>query len=212
VQRSEPLEGGRVLTSLEPISGSIINIPIGTMTATNLTLPEDTTPEEFVAVGVALSGIKDAAQWGIGAWLAHGENFMGENFSQYAEVLGISEVSKLQYIRIHLRIAPERRRAELSWSHHRAVAPLDPEDQSRFLQMAIDQNWSKGELEDAIRTELRGTLPPPPGNRRYVVEAVAEAAEKVYDSAVPSLADPGTYVVPEGPMQDLGNALGAAQE
>lgn len=201
------------MTDLQVVSSeSLIEIPRGRITLTSLTLPDDLTGEEFVTIGYQLSGVKDAMQWGIGDWLVHGENYFQEEFSQYSEALGISEVSRLQYIRISLRIAPERRRKELSWSHHRAVAPLEPEDQVRFLQKAIDQGWSKGELEDAIRSELRGTLPPPPGNRRYVVEAVAEAAERVWDAAAPSMSTPGTYVVPEGPMQDLGNALGEAHE
>lgn len=204
-----------LLAALEEIGSgaevSLIEIPRGSVTATSLTLPEDLTGEEFEIIGFQLSKVRDAMQWAIGDWLVHGENYFSDKFSQYAEALGISEVSKLQYIRIALRIAPERRRRELSWSHHRAVAPLEPEDQVRLLQMAIDRGWSKGELEDAIRTELRGTLPPPPGNRRYVVEAVAEAAERVWDAAAPNLSDPGTFVVPEGPMQDLGNALGESK-
>lgn len=184
----------------------------GMLTPIGLTLPDTITKEQFQQVGLALGSMRESLHWAIGDLIATAERLFGEDGYQLIESLGISEVSRLQYIRVALRIAQDRRRIELSWSHHRAVAPLEPEDQDRFLEEAIKNQWTKGDLEDAIKKELKGQLPPPPGRTGYVVEAVAEAAEKVWESAMPNLSDPDTYIVPQGPMQDLGHALGEREQ
>lgn len=180
----------------------------GSLSPVGLNLPDDITPERFEAVGYVLRNMGNSLHWAYGDYLSTAERLFGEEGYQYGEVLGLSEVSRMQYIRVALRVPEERRKAKLSWSHHRAVAPLEPEDQERWLDLAIISDWNKSQLEDAIKRELRGQLPPPPGRTGYVVEAVATAAEKVWESAAPNLSDPGTYIVPQGPMEELAYALG----
>lgn len=180
----------------------------GMLTPVGLTLPDTITQQQFAQIALALGSMRESLHWAIGDLIVTGEKLFGEESYQLFESLNISEVSRQQYIRVGLRIALERRRVELSWSHHRAVTPLEVEDQDRFLESAVANNWTKSELEDAIKKEFKGQLPPPPGKMGYIAEAVAEAAEKVWESAMPNLKDPDTYIVPQGPMKELGHALG----
>ena len=49
------------------------------------------------------------------------------------------------------RVEASRRRESLSYSHHAEVAYLDPEDQDKFLQLAIDEGLSVRKLREQIR-------------------------------------------------------------
>jgi hypothetical protein len=42
------------------------------------------------------------------------------------------------------------RNDNLSWDHHRAVAPLEPKDQSQFLLEAEQQQWSVKKLRAQV--------------------------------------------------------------
>jgi hypothetical protein len=57
-------------------------------------------------------------------------------------------------VALALRIEPERRREELSWSHHEAVAFMEADDQDRWLARAVDQRLTVASLTEAIAAEL----------------------------------------------------------
>jgi hypothetical protein len=88
--------------------------------------------------------------WLIGDALCWGENAFGEDFSQ-----AISEYSKqVQYNAMWVsRQIPISRRREVSWSHHFEVAGLEPKQQDKFLQAALDNRWSTRELRAAVQNK-----------------------------------------------------------
>jgi len=49
------------------------------------------------------------------------------------------------------RVPRSRRRKGLSWSHHRAVAALDPPEQKEWLKRAVDDSLSHHQLREALR-------------------------------------------------------------
>jgi len=72
------------------------------------------------------------------------------------------------------RVEMSRRRDNLTWSHHREVAALDPDDQDGWLDRAEAEGWSRNELRRAIKTpELLAT--PDPAAGAYSTRARAAA-------------------------------------
>lgn len=175
----------------------------GALTPVSLTLPATISQDEYEALGTMLGTYRESLHWAIGDWLAYGERRWGEESYQLSEALGISEASRLQYVRVATLIAPARRMRGLSWTHHRHVAHLEPETQTELLQKAVDNGWSKRDLGDAI-ADLKGREPKI--GRMVVIEAVAEAAERVWLAAE---RNGDSYRVPLGQMADLGRCLGA---
>lgn len=183
----------------------------GSLTRVGLKLPTYITPDEYEAVGTMLKHADQAIQWAIGDWIAHGEAQWGEESYQYIEALGISEASRSQHVRVATRIPMQRRRYELTWSHHRSVSHLEEEEQDSWLEQAVVNQWPKYELEFKIKeARTRGESPEPPG-RSYVVEAVLNAAEAVWDDRVvidDGSVNHGSYIITVSVMEDLGYALG----
>lgn len=182
----------------------------GSLTATGFNLPAEVSFDQYQAIGQLFGFAHEALKFAIGDWILQGEQIWGEEVYQAVESLGISVASRLQYTRVADRIPQERRVEGLTWSHHRAVLSLDPEEQDLWLKRAKESDWSKYELEEHLRdqkpaatTEVTGHVRKLPG---YVVEAVADAAEKVWGES--EALDDGAFKVPHDPMVSLARALG----
>jgi hypothetical protein len=57
------------------------------------------------------------------------------------------------------RVEPYRRTVKLSWSHHAEVAALPGDEQTKFLELAVEKNFKVLELRQAIR--LSKVIQPP---------------------------------------------------
>ena len=84
-------------------------------------------------------------------WLLFIENVYPEEWSQLAEVLGLSVDTRREYMRVSERVARSRRRPKLDWSQHRAVAALPPPEQKEWLRKAETERMSHHQLRDALR-------------------------------------------------------------
>jgi len=69
-------------------------------------------------------------------------------------------------------VAPNVRRKELSWSHHREVAKLVQDDQKTMLEAAVADNLSVSELRALIRKDNKK-------EKGSKVEVYKEALEEV---------------------------------
>jgi hypothetical protein len=194
----------------------------GALTTTGLKLTDPELPyDRFEAVGALLGRAYRSLQWAIGDWLLLGEALYGDKVYQASEVLEMSPEGRQQYLRCALVYPPNRRRAKLSWSHHRTLIALEPEDQDSWLDRAEAHGWSNYELHSNLRQELE---PVPTGRamqqhkpnaefeqRHYVVEAVEDSAREVCLRAVPHVAVDGqlaSYLVPADALRTLTHALG----
>ncbi len=186
----------------------------GALDTLGLELPADITPDRFEAVGRLLGVGHEAMRWAIGDWLATGEKLFGEESYQAAEALGLSTASRQQFVNVAVKVPRARRVAGLTWSHHRQVAPLDPEDQTFFLEQALERDWSRRELEEAIaevkkkKTQVSEHERGQKAADKYVVEEVLNAAELVWEEAVIQTSDKG-YLVPYETMMGLARSLGS---
>lgn len=114
----------------------------------------------FEAIGALLGEMRKRLQWAIGDFVLLGERLFGERSYQAFENLNISEEGLREYTRVAEKVPRSRRRKELPWSTHRAVASLDPPEQKMWLKTAVDQRLSHHEL----RAALRGDEPPRQAN------------------------------------------------
>jgi hypothetical protein len=91
----------------------------------------------------------------LGDALTFGEAAYGEEFAQAIDltrkVLQLSEKSIKNASWICASIAPSLRRETLTFSHHEVVAPLDPEEQSEFLDQAESENLTVSALRKIIK-------------------------------------------------------------
>lgn len=187
----------------------------GNLTLLGFSLPTDITFDRYEAIGRLFGTAHEALKFAIGDWLLEGTKVFGDDVYQAAEATGISKVSLMQYVRVAERIQMERRHPLLTWSHHRAVVALEPDEQDLWLKRAAESDWSKSVLEEHIReqkpepvtTVVREHTRRLPG---YVVEVVCDAAERIY--AEREALEDGDYKVPRDPMLALERALGAPIE
>jgi hypothetical protein len=94
-------------------------------------------------------------QFGLGDWWAFGEarRSYGERAKivrETAEKLRYDLKSLMQLGYVARRVAPSLRNELLYWSHHKEVAPLDPEDQKKWLDKAVRHNWTVRDLHEKL--------------------------------------------------------------
>jgi hypothetical protein len=98
-----------------------------------------------------LGRFHEAVRFAIGDAILIGEKLYGEEVYQALEQLHLSEDGRREYLRVSERVPRSRRRRDLSWSHHRAVAALEPAAQKEWLKRASEEGMSHAEMRDALR-------------------------------------------------------------
>lgn len=123
-----------------------------TLSAIGLQLHNPDLPyERFEELCWQLGKIHGAVRFAIGDAIRQGEELYGEEAQQAFEALGLSEAGRLEYVRVSVRVPRSRRRRDLSWSHHRAVASLAPSEQKTWLKRASEEHLSHHQLRDELR-------------------------------------------------------------
>ncbi len=124
----------------------------GALTSVGLRLTDpDLTYDTYAAIGLLLGEIRKSVQWAIGDYIILGEQLFKEQAYQAISDLDVSENGLREYVRVAERVPRSVRRPELSWSHHRAVAALEPPAQKTWLAKASDERLSHHALRDALR-------------------------------------------------------------
>jgi len=124
----------------------------GALTPTGLTLTDPDLPiGQAEAIGTLLGRMHMSVRFAIGDWLLFIENVYPQEWSQLAEVLGLSTDTRREYMRVSERVPRSRRRPKLDWSQHRAVAALPPPEQKEWLKKAEVEQLSHHALRDALR-------------------------------------------------------------
>lgn len=178
----------------------------GSLTATALDLDASITRDQYEELGALLGSIHEAVRFAIGDYLRKGTEMFGDDAYQLSEALRISHESKLQYVRVSEAIEPERRRAELTWSHHRLVAALSVEAQDDWLSRAVEHDWSNADLYAHINSDRELAWKPD-------LNTLVAAASDVYrESSVATCATAEQFHVSAQLMTNLGSALGILEQ
>lgn len=95
--------------------------------------------------------------------------------------------SLMKSVAVAQRVPLERRRAELSWSHHEAVAGLPATQQEEWLAGAIVNGWTVRHLRDALADAAAAEEPSPAqlgdpdaSHRRRLPRATLSALEDLW--------------------------------
>lgn len=122
----------------------------GKLTPTALILTDELDVDTYEALARYLGSLNDSVNFWLGDLWIYGDQVYGELAAQLIEASGRSPGSLQQCVRVSMGVTPGRRRRELSWSHHRAVCHLDPDDQDDWLTQASVNHWTKQELMAAM--------------------------------------------------------------
>lgn len=133
----------------------------GAISTIGLHLADPNLPyEQFEALCAMLGTLHNATKFAIGDAILLGEHLFKELAYQAIEAMGLSEDGRREYVRVAQQVPRSIRRQDLSWSHHRAVAPMKPKEQRQWLRTASEERLSHAELREAIRDGA------PPGEAR----------------------------------------------
>ena len=97
--------------------------------------------------------------WWIGDLLEYGDNHYGDTYTQAIEVTGLTYSTLANAKWVAKQVPPERRRPELSFSHHAETAALSPSNQVKYLEMAVADEMSTMHLRNKIAKMERGEDP-----------------------------------------------------
>jgi hypothetical protein len=110
---------------------------------------------EWVAVGHRLGAVGRSSQWWVGDWLRYGTARWGEKYVEAARITGYDGGSLRNLAWMASQFDLSRRRDNLTWSHHAAVAGLDREEQEAWLDRAGVDRLSVNDLRIEVRSSLR---------------------------------------------------------
>lgn len=136
----------------------------GALTPTSLNLSDPNMPyERYEALLRCFGALERSNRWWIGDAINLGATLYGEEHAQAIEatvgerynlaerVTGLSHQTLLNVSSVCGRVSRDRRRPELPFSIHAIVASLEPDEQTVWLQKAIDEEMSVSDLREAIR-------------------------------------------------------------
>jgi hypothetical protein len=115
-----------------------------------LFLPEETSLEDWAAIGRKLCRADQVMQWWLGDWAAFGARKYGQ-LKEFAEANNLNYAGLRQAAWVSQSVELSRRRDNVEWSKHMEVAALNPKDQSKWLLKAETEGLSRSELRSQIR-------------------------------------------------------------
>jgi hypothetical protein len=178
--------------------------------------------ETWENVGRAIRLVDEAWQWWIGDWINWGERLFGDDAAaavggdrrdryQAAQTITSREPQTLINIASTCRLVARgrRRTPPLSFSHHDAVKNLEPDEQTEWLNEAVQSGMSVSALRQSIREDKRvreGGSSLPPDDGLSLRDRLQRAADLLIDSAQPL--PEGGYEVTDEAMARLREAAG----
>lgn len=223
VDEATAIAAGRMPATLDVVAETL-GLPEGSLHPNGLILTNpDTSFEEWEQFAYGIGFLGRWHRFALGDWLLFGEALFGQPSAQATEgtsvdrydvaqrITGLQPATLQNYASVCGRVPLPRRRTELDFAHHDAVAALDPEDQVYWLEQAVVNGWDRGELRDAIKASK---LPPSEDEGDSVIvepplsrsERLEQAAIAIFQTWQPT--SDGSYLVPAEPAARLREALG----
>ena len=132
-----------------------IDAPGFVVTPMGLVINGAPTFDEWTGFGRNARLAERAIHWAIGDWLNYGERRWGEKYAQAIDESGFEYQTLNADKWLAAKIEFMRRRINLSWSHHREVGALKPDEQDMWLDRAEQgddgKKWTRKRLRDEIR-------------------------------------------------------------
>lgn len=163
-----------------------MTLTLDTPTLVDLDMPPDATFDQWALAGRLLTAHHSGLHWLIGDWVAYGAERWEDRWLQVAASVGIPHSTLAQAAAVAVAFPAERRRARLSWSHHRAVLNVDDADD--WLDRAEAERWSARTLTEKVREsrelnagqgELENMPPKPMFDRSTAARLLADGVRWV---------------------------------
>jgi len=131
----------------------------GTVSRTGMELQPGLSKQEWLEVGRKCALLDRANCWWIGDFLNYGEHEYGATYTE-ALVLFEREYSTLVQLKsVAAGFETDDRSSNLTWTHHLAVSPLEPDLRQHWLGLAEENHWSVRELKARMRAAKAKPLP-----------------------------------------------------
>jgi len=127
-------------------------------------------PNEWASAGRRIGTVGRCVQWLLGDWIVYGNEKFGERYSRASRITGYDPQTLMNMVYVASRFPISRRREDLSWSHHEALAALEPEEQDGWLDQATAHRWSVSDLRAMLRISRRRELSEQVGDEESKVE------------------------------------------
>ena len=106
------------------------------------------TYEAWLEAGQQLATSESANRWALGDWARTRDPRWGD-LAAAADTIGVSRTTLYHRVTVAHRFPPDRRRADLSYSHHAEVVALPAEVADRLLAAAAGEGWTVARLRAA---------------------------------------------------------------
>jgi DNA modification methylase len=123
----------------------------GEMCPLGLKLPNGLSFEQWQMLVAQLRMIMRACMWWWGDALAYGERRYGVMYKQALDRADYDYQTLRDAAWVSGRFELSRRRDKLTWSHHREVAALEPQQQDALLDQAESERMTRDQLRRAVR-------------------------------------------------------------
>ncbi len=110
---------------------------------------------EWAEVGRRIGSVGRNIQWLLGDWIAYGNEKFGERYARASKISGYDRQTLMNMVYVATHFPASRRRENLSWSHHEALAALESEEQERWLDQAVQHRWSVFDLRTMLRVSRK---------------------------------------------------------
>lgn len=119
------------------------------VTEIGLVVRGEPTFDQWQQAGQVLRALNRTTKWSVGDWLLAGERRYGETYAQALDETEYTYQSLADITWVCRTWPYERRFPQLSFEHHRAVAPAPPKMQDYLMTLAIERHWTAAELRQA---------------------------------------------------------------
>jgi hypothetical protein len=119
---------------------------------------QDLDANEWASAGKRIGTVGRCVQWLLGDWIVYGNERFGERYSRASKITGYDPQTLMNMVYVASRFPISRRREDLSWSHHEALAALEPEEQDSWLDQAAGHRWSVADLRAMLRIARKRSL------------------------------------------------------
>lgn len=152
---------------------------------TSLQFAENTPQDVWMAVVEHLKGAEQSIQWWIGDALAFGERKYSQMYTQMLDETDYSNGQLRDVLWVSSRYELSDRSDNLTWTHHRLVAPMEYDERQGWIELAEEgeegKPWSVAKLKAKINAKRQ---------RRSLEESKGEAQiPKLYNQPATVLID-----------------------
>jgi hypothetical protein len=160
-----------------------------TLTPTGMTTVGMPSFEEWLKCGDFIQRTNRSVHFWIGDWLNFGEGAYGETYTQAMDDTKFAYQTLKDDKWVASRIEKSRRRDNLSFSHHKEIADLEPEEQEQMLDMAEKNHLKSAEFRKAVRHyKLKLDVPELTEEQLKPTDPIVlEKAQEIIDASVHTL-------------------------